>query len=149
MAQVFVKNRLEPIELENERAIIVKRNWLDPQKPKTDICDIEMWAGEYGLIKAVELDKLKPIVLEKPNQEDIDRREAENFKNMPPEEKAKFIGRADFNLLKLSGMTFRLKDNPEAIKDVIKLQCEYYTNNPDSLSVPPDEYKPVIQKFCK
>lgn len=66
MAKITIKGRKEPIEVENEIAKRVKSRWCgDPttgagKAQKDDILDLGEWAGEYGSIRSIELDKYKP-----------------------------------------------------------------------------------------
>lgn len=59
MATINIKGRADPIIVSSERARIVKKNWCgDNPVPRDQILDLGEWAGEYGQIKSVELEKL-------------------------------------------------------------------------------------------
>lgn len=74
MALISIKGRKEPIEISNEIARKIKHRWCGDvntgagKADKTDILDLGEWAGEYGAIRSIELDrgpapapKVKPV----------------------------------------------------------------------------------------
>lgn len=79
MAKVFIKNRKEPLEVDNTTAKRVKSRWCgDPttgagKAQKDDILDLGEWAGEYGAIRSIELDRYIHPEQTKPVQNKITR----------------------------------------------------------------------------
>lgn len=74
MAKIIIKGRKEPIELDNETAKKVKHRWCGDvstgagKADPTDIVDLGDWAGEYGSIRSIELDRYVPPPKTKPVQ---------------------------------------------------------------------------------
>lgn len=66
MAQIIIKGRKDPIVVDNDTAKRVKSRWCgDPttgagKAQKDDILDLGEWAGEYGAIRSIELDRFIP-----------------------------------------------------------------------------------------
>ncbi len=58
MAKIIIKGRVDPIIVDQKTALNVKRIWLDPTNEKTRRLDLGIWAGEYGQIRFIELEKL-------------------------------------------------------------------------------------------
>jgi|GEM_PF-6109150 len=57
MAKIIIKGRVDPITVDQKTALKVKRIWLDPTNEKTRRLDLGVWAGEYGQIRFIELEK--------------------------------------------------------------------------------------------
>lgn len=85
MALISIKGRKDPIEVPNDIARKVKRRWLgvfetgEGKAEKTDVLDLGDWAGEYGQIKSVELDKFQS----KPKSKAVFSEETKSVKFVP------------------------------------------------------------------
>jgi hypothetical protein len=72
MAKIFIKGRNEPLEVQNEIAKQVKHRWCGDvstgagKAEKSDIVDLGDWAGEYGQIRCIELDRYIPPARTRP-----------------------------------------------------------------------------------
>jgi len=57
MAKIIIKGRVDPLKVSQQTALKVKKIWLDPTTEKSRRLDLGEWAGEYGQIKFIELEK--------------------------------------------------------------------------------------------
>jgi len=57
MAKIIIKGRVDPITVDQKTALKVKKIWLDPTNEKSRRLDLGVWAGEYGQIRFIELEK--------------------------------------------------------------------------------------------
>lgn len=74
MAKIFIKSRKEPLEIPNEKAKQIKLRWCGDSNTgagkaeRDDILDLGEWAGEYGSIRSIELDRFTPPPKTRPVQ---------------------------------------------------------------------------------
>lgn len=65
MAIIYIKGKQDPIHVPNDKAAKIKQRWLGdpefdiPKAEYTDIIDLGEWAGEYGQIKGIEIEKVE------------------------------------------------------------------------------------------
>ena len=57
MAKIIIKGRVDPLKVDQKTAFKVKKIWLDPTTEKSRRLDLGVWAGEYGQIRFIELEK--------------------------------------------------------------------------------------------
>lgn len=152
MAQIWIKGRKEPIEVSREIAKQVKHRWCgDPstgagKADKTDVFQIDDFAGEYGMIKMIEIDKIKVEFdheAHRKAQEAEEEKQRQEWLQMPPEKKAKHLGQ--FKLAWSVRHNFSKEDPPQDVLDQAeKLQLEYYRNNPQAEAIPPRVYESLL-----
>ena len=152
MAQIYLKGRKEPIEVTNEVARNVKRRWCgDPstgagKAEKDDILQLDDWAGEYGMIKMIELDKVKTEVDHESHrkaQEAEDERQRQEWLKLPPEKKALLLGH--FKLRWSVHHGFSKADPPQDVLDkAYQIQLEYFRANPESEVMPVEQLKVLL-----
>ena len=140
MAKIKIRGRLEPIEIENEKAQKVKDrkfgfNGVEKAEP-TDLVDLGEWAGEYSRIVEIEMTKTsstRDYAAEKQEREEQERKE--QWLKMSPETKAEQIGW--FKLAYSMRLGQFKTDPPEnVIKEVTARLVKFYTENPTAETYP-------------
>ena len=155
-AQIYIKGRKEPIEVTNEVARSVKARWCGDvltgagKAEKDDILSLDDWAGEYGMIKMIELDKISAKAIDSEtlirNREDREAQEEKQKQvwiDTPAEKKAESL--SHFKLAWSRYHDFRKDDPPqEALDKAYKIQVEYFRAHPSAVLVPSTEFGELL-----
>jgi hypothetical protein len=148
MAMIKIKNRSDLIIIPNEMGIRIKDKWLGNSEKKigkankNDVLDLGEWAGEYGQISSIEIEKEKRIDdISQENEEKL-YKEIEQFRNSSPENKSR-------NLDKFK-TTYFLKNNhtyptPDILSKAYDIQLNYFIKNPKAIVVPNEEFNSLIK----
>lgn len=146
MAKIYIKTRLEPIELNYERAAVVKFNWLDPSKSKTDKVDLGSFSFEYSQIKAIDLDYPQTKQVKQIDYETEWKKEQEKFFKLTPEEKSEHIEKFKIDFWFMSG--FKKRPSLEVCEKAKKIQLEFYRKNPRTMNIPKRFFNDLIIEEC-
>ena len=141
MAYIYIKRRKEAIVISNERALKLKKLWLENPK-SADLVDLEQWSGALNEIVSIEM--------EKNNQDNkIEDFNTEYHKHrkmklaQPPERRAKNL--EEFKLIWFTRSGLTEKEAPqEALEKAEKISFDYFTKNNLEFRVPAIEFEPIL-----
>lgn len=148
MPYIKIKGRIEPITVTGEVARKIKDRWVGNEAKgikkaeRSDVLDLGEWCGEYGQIKEIDTKVESARAPEKPDPS-IAEAQAQNeqFKKLPPEEKAKNIDR----FVIYYGLRNGWKEpSQETLKKVYELQLEYFSKYQDAYNLPKGLYEKLL-----
>lgn len=143
MAKIYVKRKLDPIEIGNERAKIIKADWLITANKK-DIADLGSWAGVLGDIVSIEIEAPRMEIKDPRDnyQEEIEKNR-ERLLRMPIEERANLLEWFKIYYFMKSG--FEIKEPPrEVMIKAYKIQLQYFKFFPNMIRVPAIEFDDLL-----
>lgn len=157
MALVHIKKRQDPIVISNERARKIKvmrfgteaNDYKDALDPRELIDLGDLWAGEIGEIKGIELTPdSKPAPIMSAHDRKIEEVEAE-LAAMPIEQRVDAIGYGFFKLhwWMRSGRKEEESKPREEIMDMArKAGLDYLKSHPSEVSIPAKVYEPIFMQ---
>lgn len=151
MALIKIRGRADPIVIDNERAKKLKARKFGDGVAKADphdLVDLGDWAGEYGRITEIELDRKDTYAEAKRREEEKEKAETERWLALPAKEKG-----ANTMRFKLS-WSIRIKDFkaevPEKVlKQVQEIQTKYYEEHPKAENCPSSLYEHLLPEKLK
>lgn len=152
-ALIYIKGKRDPVIVSVERGRVIKRlrfgesndfgEVTGKSDPRDEIDLGDVWSGEIGQIRAVEIEKefKKPDI--DAEQEEKDRKANERWIKQTPEKKA-----AHYEYFKIcwsSRHGFQRVEVPQdVLQKVYKIQLEYFRANPTASVVPSDNFNSVL-----
>jgi len=152
---IFIKKKIDPIRISNERGLKVKQLWLDDNTPRDTVVDLGEWAGELNQIKAIESEKEAPAPTGR-SLKDIEaeeqkrKEEMEAFKKLPPEDKWEklkgwLIG--SFEMQWKFVTDWQGKPSEDHIEDFKREAFYYFDKNPEATKMPTEAVKEAVYKI--
>lgn len=150
MALIYIKRRLEALEVDAEKARQIKDRWrgtefIEKRKP-TDQLDIGPWSGSYGEIASIDLTPTTAVTSGGTEKYLIEQERIEReILALKPEDRAKNLQFFKLTWYVRSGMR-----EPEPPLDILdkayKIALEYFKRNPRETRVNSDLFEPLLSK---
>lgn len=142
MSIIIVKGRREPIEIEKDRAKLIKARWLgidgQPKADPEDILDLgDMWTGQYKRIDSIELNPV--FAPHKKNYAEVMQEEAQKeaaqFYLLTPDQKA---SNRENRIRYVLRVHFQFSDEmvDQTMQAAKKIVAEYFTQYKNKTTFP-------------
>jgi len=145
MAKIYIKGRLEPLEVKCEVAKKIKKSWINKSELDrlSDLLEINEWTGEYSQIKSVETtpDVIKAETIDVMTRVKL---EEEAFRKLPPEEKGKCL--SYFKMLWCYANDNWKEEPPkEIMQKAQRILTDYYRRNPHETKAGREVFKELLE----
>ncbi len=148
LAQIKIRGRLEPLIIDNERALKLKKKKfgsdLIQKAEPTDLIDLGEWSGEYSRIIEIEMTSGKDTT-ETSFDKQVRKEEiaTEKWKKKTPEEKGRSIGR--FTLAyQVRLCEFGTQPPEDVLKKVREIQTTFFESDAEATACPSELYEALL-----